>query len=53
MNIWFMASLEKDQYRKPMTGMWEWFETVANHGNTVGKTSVRILYALSKIMYRL
>ncbi|CDH59919.1 bifunctional polynucleotide phosphatase kinase-like [Lichtheimia corymbifera JMRC:FSU:9682] len=35
MNIWFMASLEKDQYRKPMTGMWEWFETVANHGNTV------------------
>lgn len=42
-NIWLMASLEKDQYRKPMTGMWEWFKTVANHGITVGKSSAAMV----------
>lgn len=37
MPVVFMAAKAKDRYRKPMTGMWDWFERECNHGTPVGK----------------
>ncbi|KAI9313286.1 polynucleotide kinase 3 phosphatase-domain-containing protein [Dichotomocladium elegans] len=30
--VWLMAAMQKDRYRKPMPGMWEWLEKEANEG---------------------
>ncbi|EIE89353.1 hypothetical protein G6F46_005521 [Rhizopus delemar] len=33
--VFFMAAVAKDKYRKPMTGMWDWF--VEHHGESIQK----------------
>lgn len=35
--VLFLAALKKDIYRKPMTGMWDWF--VENNGAEIDKSS--------------
>ncbi|KAI8145050.1 polynucleotide kinase 3 phosphatase-domain-containing protein [Fennellomyces sp. T-0311] len=35
--VLFLAALEKDTYRKPMTGMWEWMANEGNDGVEISK----------------